>query len=161
MTKHQGKLRGTARSKAEKMVGRIIMEGGSVVPVGSRCIKYAFHKDSDWDFLVSPVAGTEWELTKNSFEKGGSEITGAKKSDFSSMKYTDNTTGQTVNFIVSNTQDFYDNFIAAQTICECSSVKDKQDRVAVFDFINGNRYIKDEKFAYIVEHGKSNNEAPF
>lgn len=129
--RHRKKLSHDARDKAEKMVGRAIMSGYRVTPVGSRCIPFAADRNSDWDFLVEG-SNITWELQKNGFSKdSGSEV---PDSQFTSMSYLGKNR-QRVNFICAHSSEFYDEFLSAQILCNAYKVKDKGDRIHVFETI--------------------------
>lgn len=130
--RHREKLSHDARDKAEKMVGRTVMEGYRVSPVGSRCILFGANRNSDWGFLVDS-SNMIWELQKNGFsEDSGSAV---PDSQFTSMSYVGKNR-QRVNFICAHSPEFYDEFLSAQILCNEYKVKDKGDRIHVFETIH-------------------------
>ena len=135
---------------AMKMLGRAAIMGLKVEAVGSRSIDGAATRTSHIDYVVLDKSVDRhtfaYWLERNSFEKGGSEVEGE---EFKSYKK-DN-----VNFIVTQSEDFYKKFLSANIVAQVHKVRDKDDRITIFDHIIGRRTHEKEKYDYILANGNS------
>lgn len=128
-------LKYSARSKAETMVGKAVINGCKVTPYGSAVT--ATRKVGDYDFLVHPQKRTGyysfiWLLKKNGFEEDGSKLEGLGPSEWTSMSYT-SPEGIRVNFIVVANRERYLQLHAANLLVHEYNITLKSNRIKLAD----------------------------
>lgn len=127
---HKQQPKYVARASAEKLLGRMVMEGIEVVPVGSATLQDYLTVPNDFDYLVRGVK-MKGALINNGYKTDtGSEV---PDSEFISMSR--KFVGGTVNFILAKSDEFFDQFVASQHIVTANQVREKKDRVAIFEGI--------------------------
>lgn len=147
--------RAEARNKAlEHMFGSLFVPGSDIWDVaqkledamifvkesefvGSRTIPGAWTDKSDLDVIClvdqSEAAQVIWDLEENGFKRPNGDMEKeyqTVKSDFLSLKYVGKSL--TINILLTSWDDFYTTFIAANKVCVALRLKNRDDRVAVF-----------------------------
>lgn len=106
-----------------------------IVAVGSRVTCNPPPTDTDEDYLVLVDEDFEYEtLIDHGWDLGGSEILDASEMDetnFQSFKNSDSS----VNYIITDNEDFFDQFIYASNVSKKLNLLEKRQRVDLFQII--------------------------
>ncbi len=120
-----------------------------VTPVGSRVTCNPPPTDTDADFLVYLMPGTEAEYERELFAEGfGSD--GSRPDNETQMggnfwSYSFNCQGTRVNVIATSDAEWHEKFKLASDTAKALNLLDKQDRITLFQAIlYGNRHIRQD-----------------
>jgi hypothetical protein len=120
------------------------LSGAVVVPVGSRVTCNPPPTDTDEDYLVlvkdSKVAvaglkaiGFEYSSTPEQIEKY-EQLNQSAQWKFTSLWFGD------INYIVTDSQFFFERFLTATYVCKTLNLLKKEDRIMVFEAIRGGTF---------------------
>lgn len=128
------------------MTSETLPSGAIVVPVGSRVTCNPPPTDTDEDYLVlvkdkvAAIAG----LLAIGFEFSGDPAKNAeymKMNETSQYRFTSLWMGS-VNYIVTDSEFFFERFLTATHICKTLNLLNKADRVMVFEAVRGASFHK-------------------
>ena len=128
------------------MTSETLPSGAIVVPVGSRvtCDPPPTDTDEDYLVLVKDKGAADAGLLAIGFEFSGDPVKNAeyiRMNDTSQYRFTSLWMGS-VNYIVTDSEFFFERFLTATHICKSLNLLNKADRVMVFEAVRGASFHK-------------------
>lgn len=150
--KFKRKLALTEMETLSNVIGVCTMFGLESHLTGSGIVKDGEGWSNDLDVVVLDEDGKAYQwLISRGFKKGGSVM---PSSDFDSLKREATFDGMDINVILCKKDKAYRDYYDATCILESAQLKNKHDRIALFQHIKGEIQLSPEKFADLAT-GKS------
>jgi len=126
--------------------------------VGSSLIQGFIPRDYDILVMENDHGAVYEYLTKKGWYEGGSKVPDSAFRSFKQSWAPD--LGQPINVILTDKEDFYDKFSQSNAICVEAQLKNKYDRIKVYDYMfNRNAKPTDDEFSRLVR-GESLGDFP-